>query len=128
MKKIIKIDVEKQDIYHVELSDNYKHIYDLIGNNCSMFCVPVQFDNGDVLYADDESLLRDDVKGGFIMPGWSTPILGNALVVGSNEEGESVDCLTTIDDMKKLVRFIPLDDCLLYQARVMRNPNTFYKF
>ena len=128
MKKVIKIDVEKQEVYHIELGDHYTDIYEKIGNNCSTFCVPLEFENHDCLYADDESLLRDDIKGGFYMPDWSVPIVGNALIVGTDDEGDSVDSKTDIDTIKNNIRFLNAEMCKRYQNHALSTPPTIISF
>lgn len=101
--KAIKIDVEKQSVYPIEITDNFRDIYGVIGNGCSLFCLPVKYENGDGLFADDEILLRpSDIKGGFMFPGWSYPITNNAVIIGSNDEGDSVDCKSSIEDFNDI--------------------------
>lgn len=129
MKKAIKIDVETQSVYHVELGDNYADIYPAIGNGCDTFCIPVSFENNDSLYADDESLLRpDDIKGGFYFDGWNSPIVGNAIILGSDDEGESVDCLTTIEDIQRQVNFIDVETCQRWAKYALSTPPTIITF
>jgi hypothetical protein len=56
------------------------------------------------MYADDESLLRyNSIKGGFMFPNWAYPIVGNAIILGTDEEGDSTDCITTIENLKDII-------------------------
>jgi hypothetical protein len=106
MKKAIKIDVELKKVYEIELGDDYREIYNAIGNGCELFCVPISFENGDSLFSDDEILLREnDVKGAFMMPDWSYPIYNNAIILGTDDEGNSVDYKSNIDEIAKNVWF-----------------------
>ena len=100
--KVLKIDVVAKTVTEIELEKGITNIYNAIGNGCNLFCVPVEFDNGDCLFADDEALLQDNVEGAFIMEGWSFPIVGNALVIGTNYEGDSTDAKTTIELFSKI--------------------------
>ena len=50
--KALKIDVVNKTISQIEIK-NYKEIYSAIGNDCDLFCCPVEFENGDILYSDD---------------------------------------------------------------------------
>ena len=52
MKKALKIDVVAQTVTEVKI-DKYQDIYSQIGNGCNLFCCPVDFENGDTLFADD---------------------------------------------------------------------------
>lgn len=123
MKKAIKINSETKTIEYIQLPDGLDAFYEAIGNNCTTFCCPVQFPNGDAMYADDESLLRlNDIKGGFIMGNWSVPLVGNAIILGVDDEGDSQDCVTTIDDIKDQLLFIDSMTCIEYAKRTMSNP------
>lgn len=88
--KALKIDVVYQTISQIEIKD-YKEIYSAIGNGCDLFCCPIEFENGDVLYSDDEALLRENIEGCFAMHDWSIPLVGNAIILGSDGNGDSVD-------------------------------------
>jgi hypothetical protein len=98
MKKALKIDVVNQTVTSIMI-DDIKDIYKEIGNGCDLFCCPVDFENGDTLYADDESLLRENVECCFLMDNWSYAIVGNAIILGTDEEGESVDCKSSPIDI-----------------------------
>ena len=74
MKKALKIDVVNQTVTSITIND-INDIYKEIGNGCDLFCCPVDFENGDTLYADDESLLRENVEGCFLMDNWTSAIV-----------------------------------------------------
>lgn len=94
--KALKINVTTQKIEEVEIGD-YKDIYKEI--QCNLFCCPIEFENGDVLYADDESLLQDELPGCFTLNFFSYLIVGNAIILGTDDEGESIDAKTTKEDL-----------------------------
>jgi hypothetical protein len=101
MKKALKIDVVNQTVTNITI-DDIDDIYREIGNGCETFCCPINFDNGDTLYADDESLLRENVEGCFMMDSWSYAIVGNAIILGTDfEDGESIDCKYSPMDIYK---------------------------
>jgi len=123
MKKAIRINVEKRILEDIEISSELSSITDAIGNNCSLFCCPVDFDNGDTIYADDESLLRyDDIKGGFIMPDFRVPLVGNAIVLGTDEEGDSIDVKTDINELAEKIIFISEEMAKEYSIKAMNTP------
>jgi hypothetical protein len=103
--KAIKIDVVKQDVYYVEMEKDYHRIYDEIGNGCTLFCCPVEFDNSDALYSDDEGLLHENLEGCFMMEGWRIPLVGNAIILGTDEEGDSTDVASTVEEIKSKIIF-----------------------
>jgi hypothetical protein len=98
MKKGIKINVATQQVEEVFIN-HYTDIYKEIGNGCNLFCCPVEFENGDTLYADDEALLQENVEGCFAMENFRYPIVGNAIILGTDEEGESVNAKTKKEDL-----------------------------
>ena len=102
MKKAIFIDVKNQSISECTLGDHYTEISRKIGNGCELFCCPFEFNNGDTIFADEESLCRyDDIVGGFKYSSWSYPIIGNAVILGINEDGESTGVKSTIQEISQ---------------------------
>jgi len=118
--KAIKIDVANKKVSQVNI-ENYKEIYGQIGNGCNLFCCPVQWENNDVLYADDEALLKDELEGCFMMPDFNYPIVGNAIILGTNEEGESVDVKTKISELQKKIMFGNKEAAELWRNRAIGN-------
>jgi len=113
--RVIKIDVEKKEIYEVDYSGNFYDIYTLIGNGCSCFTCPIVYENEDGLMADDEILLRpNDIKGAFIYPDWHSPIANNAVIVGADEDGDPVDAKSSIEEIEKGIKWISLIDLINY--------------
>jgi hypothetical protein len=109
--KAVKIDVEKQDVYEIEFEGGLDAIYKNIGNGCDNFECPISFpseknrDNG--LYCDGEILFRvHDIKGGFQLDSWDSPIMNNAIIVGTDEDGDDVDHDINIADLKKQINWI----------------------
>lgn len=113
--KGLKINVEDQTITEIEHNGDWKEIAPLIGNGCRIFTCPIIDDNGDTLYCDDEGLLKP-VKGGFVMPNWHYPIVGNALFLGSDEEGNTCDVKMTLDELKENVRFLTAFEIRIWAA------------
>lgn len=113
--KAIKIDVLKQDVEYVELSKDYKDISKEIG--CDYFCCPVTFENQDTIYCDDEALLNpDNIQGGFIFSGWNYPLINNAIILGTDEEGASINCKSTIEDIKSKIHFVSKQTILFFKT------------
>jgi len=119
MKKAIKIDVENKTITEVLIDNGIDAIYKEIGNGCTIFCCPYEFPNNDAIYSDDDILMRiDDIKGGFMFKEWHYPLINNAIILGTDEEGDSVDCKTSINDLSKLI-FLDEISCKDYATNVM---------
>lgn len=108
--KALKIDTKLKQVIEIELEKGLKPIYEQIGNDCNTFACPVTFDNNDALHCDDEGLFHE-FDGGIMMKDWSYPIVGNLLVIGTNDEGESVDCKTTKEQLEKQIIWVSKDKC-----------------
>jgi hypothetical protein len=109
--KAIKINVEKQEVSIIEIGNDLQDIYNAIGNDCSCITAPISYENDDVMFCDDESLLRPStIKGGFMYPDWNYPIVSNAIILGTDENGNSVDCESTLEEIKNGIRFISIEN------------------
>ena len=90
--RAILIDPFKREVTQVELTgDRLQEYYKVI--ECSTIAMPVIFDNRDSLVIDDEGWFQEypDGRAGFMMDGWAYAIIGKALIIGCDEEGESVE-------------------------------------
>lgn len=128
MKKAIKIDVEKRTITEVLMDGKLNCITKEIGNNCEYFCCPISLPNDDSIYCDDEILLRiEDIKGGFKFKGWERPIVNNAIILGTDSEGDSVDYKTDIGDLKDVI-FLDELTAKDYAIKTMKEPIKIFDF
>ena len=103
--KAIKIDVINKEIYEIEISDDYKEIYKVL--ECDLFTVikPDTLPVRDVLYIDDEGLLKEKPLGAFSIRGFAQVLSGHGLILGTGYEGASISCFSSLDLIKSLVRF-----------------------
>jgi hypothetical protein len=105
--KAFKIDVEKKLIEQIDLGEHYEEINKHIGSE--IFACPYVMEYNDTLYCDDEGLLKE-VKGFFLLDGYPQPLAGNGLIVGCDDEGNSVDAHIDITELNKRVKFMDLND------------------
>ena len=127
--KALLIDVSTKKITEIELDSHFESISKAIGNGCQYFCCPYSFSNEDSIYADDESLLRvDSIKGGFVLEGYSGTIVGNAIILGTDDEGDSVDVKHTCDEISERIIFIDENMAKEYARVVMIKPPTIKFF
>jgi hypothetical protein len=113
--KAIKIDVEKQTIDYIQIEPGLGPIYEAIGNNCTIFEVPIILNNNDGIYVDEEGCNKGlkHIRGAFKYDGWI--LVNNALVIGANSEGESVDVKTKKEFFAQRIRFISVNELLALQ-------------
>lgn len=100
--KAILIDSFTQEVKQVEYNGDFNQINQLIGSEC--FCIGSYFENGDVVFVDDEGLLKDPTHF-FVTSTYPNPLAGRGLVVGTGKQGESKGCESTVEEIKKSIRF-----------------------
>lgn len=109
--KAILIDVLNENVRMVEVDDNnvlrswYKHI------GCSMVEVAHYFNHHDSIMADEEGLFTmDNDSKFFTIKGGHQPFIGNGLVVGVDNKGESVDPHISVDEVRSMVEFFTMEE------------------
>jgi hypothetical protein len=123
MSKALKINSLEKKIEIIEIN-HYKEIYNHIGNNCQLFACPITFDNNDGLLIDDERLYHE-FEAGFIMDDWAYPVVGNAVIQGCDEDGETCDVKTTVEELTKLIKWVSKEDCEKWQQKAIDQPFVF---
>ena len=124
--KALFIDVINETITETTIG-NYKEIYQKIANDCSIFTCPVEFENSDIIYVDDEGLLKE-VHGGFMMNGWKYPLIGNAIILGADDEGESIDYASDVEEIKKQIIFCSKEYANAWKEKALSTPPTIIGF
>ena len=102
--KAILINPYNNTILEVEHDGNLKSIYKLL--DCSMIEAPVHYDNNDTMYCNENAWLEvevDSILAGFMFPDYSYAILGKALIVGTDDEGNDVECKSNISDFDNII-------------------------
>ena len=101
MMRAILIDPFTQTIEEVDYSGDYKDIYSLI--ECDLFTtVYLPNTSDDTLFVDDEGLYVENQRF-FKIEGYEQPLAGRGLLLGTDEEGESIDCMSTVEEVKAIV-------------------------
>lgn len=108
--KALKIDTKLKKVIEIDIDKGINAIYKEIGNGCDTFSCPVTLDNNDALYCDDEGLFHE-FDGGIMMKDWAYPIVGNMLIIGTDNEGDSVDCKTTKEEIEKKIIWVSKEKC-----------------
>lgn len=110
--KAYLIDPFTQTVSEVEYSGNYQDIYEFI--DCDTFtCVDINED-GDTVFVDDEGLINGKPQEFFAIRNYPQPLAGKGLVLGTDEEGESVSPVSSIEDIRSKIEWIPSHAILDY--------------
>jgi hypothetical protein len=113
--KAYLIDPLAQSVTEVEWDGNYKSIYASLSDKYGEVntFTAVEIGNGDTIFVDDESLLHDekcsDKDNFFMYRGYSQPLCGRGLVLGTDDWGESIAPVTSLSDFKPKVTFVSAD-------------------
>ena len=91
--RAILIDPAKQTITEVDYDGNWTSISTHI--DCTTFASAVVFENEDTLYIDDEGLWG--ATHFFRIEGYPDPLAGRGLILGTNEDGESIAAKSDIE-------------------------------
>lgn len=101
--KAYLINPKEQTITEVDYNGDFQSIYPLLGPKVTTFDV-VPLLGGDGLYVDDEGLWKEEqIPFSIIRNGFLIEIVNNALLLGCDEEGETVAPTMSIEQLKTLV-------------------------
>ena len=109
--KAILIDSEKRKVSYViiDKKKGIKEYYKLL--KCDLFTLGMEFENQDALFVDDEGLLTLTPDSMFFyIEGAYQPFAGNGLILGTDDDGDSVDVKTKLKDIKDKIRFLTIHE------------------
>ena len=98
------INPKDKKISAAKYSGDYQDIYTFL-NDARAFDVVRLYENQDVAFIDDEGLYVED-QYFWIHKNYPTPLAGNGLILGTDDEGESVSPKTQITEINDDVKFI----------------------
>lgn len=98
--KAYLIDPQEREIRQVDYDGDYKSIYRLL--DIDTFTAVELNDKRDVVYVDDEGLLKDPVYF-FTVEGYGQPLAGKGLVLGTDGEGETVEPTLSLETLTQMV-------------------------
>ena len=104
--KAILINPMQESIRHISYDGDPKSIYRIL--QCTTYEAVYRFENGDTLWIDEEGLLNEsnfafDILGSNEL--WHRTYLGSAMILGVDDEGESIECKSKLDDIKIIIKF-----------------------
>lgn len=111
--RAILIDVYAQEIRECDISqtNTLDDWYKTMG--VDLVAVGLRLDDTDSILVDDEGLLKP-CDHFFYYEGSHQPFAGNGLITGVDDEGESISCVISLDDVKNNVRFMSRDEVITW--------------
>jgi hypothetical protein len=99
--RAILIDTIARELREIDIAPgDLVDVYREIGEGCELVTVAHYYDDGvHSIYVDDEGLLMPKTAG-FFVRGGHQPFAGNGVVTAINDEGETVDCTMTIEEVR----------------------------
>lgn len=101
--KTILINTETREVREIEIEKGLKAIYEAMG--VDMIEVATYLPNGDCIYVDEEGMFGLNAESVFFDVGAHQPFVGNGLVIGTGRNGNSASCKSTLEEIRKLVKF-----------------------
>ena len=105
--KAILIDPFDESVSEVDYNGDYKEIYNL--TDCDSFDV-VSLDDINDIYVDDAGLLKNPTRY-FRIFSYTTmrisTLAGKGLILGHNDEGESIATTLDVNEYAKTIQFLP---------------------
>lgn len=107
--KMILIDSEAREVKQITLEEDantplFKAMQRQVDG---LLAMATYLPNNDCVMVNDEGLFK--FRNFFILKDYAQPLAGNGLVVGTDNEGETVDAVSTVEDIEKSVQFIDID-------------------
>jgi hypothetical protein len=103
MMQAILINPFDKTVEEIEYSGDWKDISSLL--ECDLFTTVYFNETTDSVFVDDEGLYVED-QAFFTFGDCPQPLAGRGLILGCNDDGDSVDCETTLEEAKAMVTFL----------------------
>jgi len=116
------IDPKARRVTEVKVSDKWQEIAEII--DARFFCVGSYLPDEDTVFVDDEGLLTEGDKYWFQLKVEAigatnpSPLCGRGLVLGADEEGNSVDPKISLKDLANSIRWVADDEV----SEQLKNP------
>lgn len=118
----ILIDPDTRTVSHVEVKGDYTAIYPIIDARC-FTVAPIKGD-GDGIYLDDNGLFSVG-KAVWYTDLYPEGLIGKGLIMGTDEEGESVSPVIDIETVRQSIRWERKGVTLVTVADTMRKAKEY---
>lgn len=100
--RVIEIDAENQTFRESTISC-LEDMQKIVGG---YICKATTLPNGDMIYVDDEGLIKDDKIGWFLAAGQPQPLKGNGFIIGyPDRSGYETDAKSSLEQAKAWIIF-----------------------
>lgn len=106
--RAIVIDATAKTVTEREIINSLDAMQDIVGGWIER---ATQLPNGDDIFVDEEGLLKG-TKEFFYIKGAHQPFAGNGVIVACNEEGETISCKSSIDEILERITFMDVNGAL----------------
>lgn len=104
--RAIFIDARMKRVTEIDIEPSLESYYFQLGCRTIEAAHVETIRSTDVMYVDEEGLLVDrEFQVFFNMIGAYQPFAGNGLIVGTDDEGNTVECQSTLEHVRNMVIF-----------------------
>lgn len=102
--RAIKIDVEKREVYEIGIEPGEDAICEALYQaiDCRTF-TSVFVKREETLWVDDEALELNPQPDKFIFKGYDTPLAGNGVICGNDDQGRAISSLLEVEEVRERV-------------------------
>lgn len=100
--KAILVNSTSKSVSEINVSGSFDSICEAL--NCKTLQLFHQFENGDIIYIDDEAPNQPHDQW-FYMGGTAHPFPANALILGTTDDGDEIDYRSSLKQITNLVTF-----------------------
>jgi hypothetical protein len=115
--RAILIDPFAKTVTEAEYEGDYHQVYSLI--HADTFTVVQLDDEGDALFLDDEGLLKEGQEF-FAIGNYPSPLAGRGLILGTDDEGESVATRISLDVVRAAVHWLSAEGAVTMNAAAVQ--------
>lgn len=116
--KALFIDSKERKIIEVNVS-GLEDLQTYVGGWIALGTTLVKDNIENTVFVDDEGLLKEP-SNYFYIKGSHQPFAGNGILVGTNDEGDSIDTNFNPSDIENLIEFLTISDVvdMVNQGRI----------
>lgn len=102
--KAFLINPIQEKIIEVDTDGSLEDIYKLLEVN---LIDSVRYDSDNIIYVDDEGLLKPIKEGFFVIGNSSLPLAGKGLVIGLADSGKEISSNLTLGELEERILLLP---------------------